>query len=156
MEQNHEHARTNNDLDRSYGIVRAENNQLQSKIEKLRDQEDSFRLEKTYAFYQIRRKILEEAIEGIANIDNCIAKARKLETTALDNIPARPTASSSLNISSEYSVTKEESKEEEKDIDEGLGPDAKQPSSTKEVEETSLPSDSASKNNRCIYFIFSL
>ncbi|XP_070042608.1 uncharacterized protein [Nicotiana tomentosiformis] len=65
MEQNSEHARTNTDLCRTYGIMRDENEQLQSKIKKLRsklqDQEDSFLLEKTYVIYHMRRKTLEEA-----------------------------------------------------------------------------------------------
>lgn len=55
MEQNHEHARTNTDINWIYDIVKAENEQLHSKIErlqaKLKDQHDSFLLEKTSVIY---------------------------------------------------------------------------------------------------------
>lgn len=49
-----------------------------------------------------RRKNLEDSKDDITNIDDCIAKAHELETTALDNILAWPTASSFSNTSSEY------------------------------------------------------
>lgn len=52
MKQNREHAGTNTNLNRTYGIVRAGKKQLQSKIRRpqanIQDQEDSFLFEKTY------------------------------------------------------------------------------------------------------------
>lgn len=64
MEQNQLHARINIDLDSRISVVRAENDKLQSKIErpraKLQHKEDSFLLQKTHKIYHMRRKSLEE------------------------------------------------------------------------------------------------
>ncbi|XP_070034792.1 tropomyosin-2-like [Nicotiana tomentosiformis] len=123
IEQNQLHATTSVELDSRISLVKAENDKLQTKIEKLQaklqDQEDSFLLEKTYAIYHMKRKTLKEAKEGISNIDDYIDKARELETTALENLSTRPVASDSLNTVSEYLGTEEEAEEEE-DKDEGL------------------------------------
>lgn len=105
MDKYCKHARRNTKLFQTYDILRAENEKLKSKNKKLQakieDREVSFLLEKTYVIYHMRMKTLEETKQGIANIDGCIAKALKLETITFNNIPARPTASSSSSSSSE-------------------------------------------------------
>ncbi|XP_070017564.1 tropomyosin-2-like [Nicotiana sylvestris] len=79
---------------REINNVKAENDKLQSKIVKLRaklqDQKDSINLKKTYDIYHMKRKTLEEAKEGVENIDDCISKARELETTTLENLCYNP------------------------------------------------------------------
>ncbi|XP_070002706.1 uncharacterized protein [Nicotiana sylvestris] len=75
----------------------------------------------------MRIKTLEDAKESISNIDECIVEALNLETTAFENILARPSASSSSSTCSESSKTEEEVvDEEEKDKDEGDRADAEQ------------------------------
>lgn len=98
---------------------------MQSKFERLRakfqDEEDYFLLEKTYEFYEMRRKALEEAKEGIANVDGCIVEALELEMTSF----TRPNVSTSSRTSLEYLKTDEEAEKEDKD--KGTEPDTEQP-----------------------------
>ncbi|XP_070008290.1 uncharacterized protein [Nicotiana sylvestris] len=79
MEQNRLHLTTNIEHDSKISTTKAKNEKLQSKIykirEKLQDQEDSSVFEKTYTIYHTKMNTLEEAKEGIANINDCIAKA---------------------------------------------------------------------------------
>ncbi|XP_070031908.1 tropomyosin-2-like [Nicotiana tomentosiformis] len=150
MEQNQLHETTNVELYYRISLVKTKNDKLQTKIEKLQaklqDKEDSILLDKIYATYHMKRKTLEEAKEGIANIDDCIAKARELETTALENLPTRPISSDSSNLISEYSG-REKQVEKEENKDEGFEPEAEQPSPEKESEDSLLPSGFGSKNN---------
>lgn len=99
MDQNREHAKTNSDLAETYGILKVENEQLQSKLQerraRFRVQEESFMLEKTHAVYSMQRKTLEDVKTGIENIDNYITEAPTRETTSFKNMPAQPFASSS-------------------------------------------------------------
>ncbi|XP_070004758.1 GRIP domain-containing protein RUD3-like [Nicotiana sylvestris] len=147
MEQNKLHSTTNVELDSKINIVKPENKNLQSKIKKLgaklQDQEDEdfVLFEKTYAIYHTKRKTLEEAKEGITKIDECITKARELETTAHENLHAQPVTFDYSNSNSEYSGTEGETEE-----DEGLELEAEEPSPNIKNEDYSLPSGSGSKN----------
>ncbi|XP_070042614.1 tropomyosin-2-like [Nicotiana tomentosiformis] len=99
MEKNQLHSRTNVELNSKISIMKAENEKLKSKINKLQaklqDKEDSTVFVKSCDIYHTKRKTLEEAKEGIANTDECIAKAQELETTAYENLPDRPVGSDS-------------------------------------------------------------
>ncbi|XP_070036511.1 uncharacterized protein [Nicotiana tomentosiformis] len=65
MEQNRLHSTTNIELDSKISMMKSENEELQSKIDKLQaklwDQVDSFVFDKTYTMYHMKRKTLEEA-----------------------------------------------------------------------------------------------
>lgn len=115
MEQNCEHAKTNTDLSGAYNILKVDNKTLQLMIQKLqarfRDKEDSLLLKKTRVVYSMRRKTLENAKNGISNIDDYISEILTLETTAFQNILARPTTSSSLGACSKSSGFEGEGKD---------------------------------------------
>nr|XP_009608999.1 ensconsin-like [Nicotiana tomentosiformis] len=135
-EHNRLHSTTNVELESKISTMKAENEELQAKIDKLRaklqDEEDSILFEKTYSMYHMKRTTLEEAKEGITNIDGCIAKARELEIATCENLPSRPTAFDSSNTNSKYSGSKVETEE-----DEGPKPASKHPSSTRENDDPS-------------------
>lgn len=65
MEQNRLHSSTNVIFDARDSVMKAENEELQAKVKKLRarlqNQEDSFIFEKTYSMFHMKRKTLEEA-----------------------------------------------------------------------------------------------
>ncbi|XP_070054037.1 uncharacterized protein [Nicotiana tomentosiformis] len=79
MEQNRLHSTTNVELDSKISTMKAENEKLQSQIDKLRaklqNPEDSLIFKKTYIIYHTKRKTFAEAKKGIININDCIAKA---------------------------------------------------------------------------------
>lgn len=70
-------------------------------------------LQKTYVIYNMRRKTLEDATIGNKNIDDYISEARALKTTSLENIPTRPTASSSSKTCSGSSELEEKDEDVE-------------------------------------------
>ncbi|XP_070045721.1 tropomyosin-2-like [Nicotiana tomentosiformis] len=117
MEQNRLPSTTNVELDSRIRARKAENEELQAKIDKLRakllDQEDSLIFKKTYAMYHMKRKTLEEAKGAIANINDCIAKARELELIAREKLHARPATSDSSNTNFVYLGTEGDTEEDE-------------------------------------------
>ncbi|XP_070050431.1 uncharacterized protein [Nicotiana tomentosiformis] len=102
MEQYWIHISTICDLDSSLSTLRPERDGLQAEVcrlkSKLQFQGDSLVFEKTYAMYHMKRKTLEEAKAVIVDIDDCIAKARALELSARECLPAQPTATDSSRI----------------------------------------------------------
>lgn len=80
----------------------------------------------------------------MAFIDDCIAEALALETTAFENILAQLTASSFSSTCFECSETKEEVEDYE-DKGKDIEPDAEKPSSSKDAVKISNPSTSSDK-----------
>nr|XP_018631166.1 uncharacterized protein LOC108947534 [Nicotiana tomentosiformis] len=124
MEQNRIHLSTTRDLDTSLGAMRSERDNLQAEVDmlkaKLQFQEDSLVFEKTYDIHHMRRKTLEEAKTGIIDIDDCITKARELELTAPESLPAQLAATDYSSTGFEYSGIEDEIEEND---DEGPGPE---------------------------------
>ncbi|XP_070055210.1 uncharacterized protein [Nicotiana tomentosiformis] len=81
--------------------------------EELKHRSASLIVEKPYSMYSMRRKTLEEAKDGIIDVDAKIAKARELELAAKNRLPTQSDAPGSSDFGSEFSETEEGSEGDE-------------------------------------------
>nr|XP_016461821.1 PREDICTED: dynactin subunit 1-like [Nicotiana tabacum] len=132
MEHNKVHITNICDLDLSLSATRSERNGLSTEVDRLKLElkrlADSLIIEKTYSMYSMRRKTLEEAKANVIDIDDEIAKAREVESTARRRLPVQPDATDSSRSGSEFPGTEEEI-EKNNDNDQDLEPVADPPTS---------------------------
>nr|XP_009588363.1 dynactin subunit 1-like [Nicotiana tomentosiformis] len=134
------------DLDLSLSATRSEQNGLLTEVDRLKLElkrlADSLIIKKTYSMYSMRRKTLEEAKTNVIDIDDEIAKAQELESTARRRLPVQPDATDSSGSGSEFPGTDEEI-EENNDNDQDLEPVVDPPTSPEGADASLSPSSVA-------------